>query len=97
MISYSRNEIFSATQAAKKFGDILKRFKDKTLQRAAISRNNAIKAIILPVEEYEKIQEIAEMAEMQEIAALVEARKNSPKTYPLEEVLNEHGIDYNEI
>jgi hypothetical protein len=40
---------------------------------------------------YEKIQEIAEMAEMQEIAALVEARKNSTKTYPLEEVLNEHG------
>lgn len=97
MIAYSREEIFSATLAAKKFGEILKKFRDKTLQRAAVSKNNAIEAVILPVEEYEKIQEISEWVEMKEIAEIILERKDSKKSYPLEEVLKESGIDYNAI
>ena len=97
MIAYSRDEIFPATLVSKKFGEILKKLKNKTIARAAVSKNNAIEAIILPVEEYEKIQEIAEWAEMKEIEQIIHERKGSTKTYPLEDVLRENGIDYNAI
>ncbi|MCP5103118.1 MAG: type II toxin-antitoxin system prevent-host-death family antitoxin [bacterium] len=97
MIAYSREEIFPASHAAKKFGDILKKLKNKTLSRIAVSKNNTIEAVILPVEEYEKIQELAEWTEMKEIETIIRERKDSTKTYSLEEVLKENGIDYNAI
>jgi PHD/YefM family antitoxin component YafN of YafNO toxin-antitoxin module len=97
MIAYSRNEIFPATHVAKRFGDILKKLKNKTLSRAAVAKNNTIEAVILPVEEYEKIQEAAEWVEMKEIEQIIKERKGSQKSYSLEEVLKENGIDYNEI
>ena len=97
MIAYSRNEIFPATHVAKRFGDILKKLKNKTLARAAVAKNNTIEAVILPVEEYEKIQEAAEWVEMKEIEQIIKERKGSQKSYSLEEVLKENGIDYNEI
>ena len=92
MIAYSRDEIFPATQVAKRFGQILKKFRDKTIARVAVAKNNTIEAVILPVEEYEKIQEIAEWAEMQEIQQIIKERNRSKKTYSLEEVLKENGI-----
>jgi len=97
MIAYSREEIFPATQVAKKFGEILKKLKNNTISKAAVSKNNTIEAVILPVEEYEKIQKIAEWIEMKEIEEIIRERKNSKRTYTLEEVLKENGIDYNAI
>ena len=52
-----------------------------------------IEAVILPVEEYEKIQEMAEWIELKEIAEILRKRKGSKKTYSLGEVLAESGID----
>ena len=65
--------------------------------KAAVSKNNTIEAVILPAEEYEKIQEIAEWIEMKEIKKTIRERKNSKRTYTLEEVLKENSIDYNAI
>jgi PHD/YefM family antitoxin component YafN of YafNO toxin-antitoxin module len=94
MITYARNEIFSATEAAKRFGAILQKFQEKSLTRAAVSKNNRIEAVILPVEAYEEMKEIAEWVEMMDIAEAVDKRKNSIKTYSLKDVLRENKIDY---
>lgn len=94
MITYARNEIFSATQAAKRFGAILQKFQEKSLARAAVSKNNRIEAVILPVEAYEEMKEIAEWIEMMDIAEAVDKRKNSVKTHSLKDVLRENKIDY---
>jgi PHD/YefM family antitoxin component YafN of YafNO toxin-antitoxin module len=56
MITYARNEIFSATEAAKRFGAILEKFQNKSLARAVVSKNNRIEAVILPVEAYEEMK-----------------------------------------
>ncbi|MCX6584206.1 MAG: hypothetical protein NT166_28870 [Candidatus Aminicenantes bacterium] len=97
MIAYSRDEIFPAAHVAIKLGEILKKFKDKSLSRAVVSENNTIEAIILPVEEYEKIEEIAEWVEMKEIEAIIRERQDSKSVYSLEEVLKENEIDYNAL
>ncbi len=64
MIAYSREEIFSPAQMAKRFGEILKKLGNKEISKAAISKNNTIEAVLLPVEEYEKMQSTCEMIEM---------------------------------
>lgn len=94
MIAYARNEIFSATEAAKRFGAILEKLEDQSLSRAVVSRNNRIEAVILPVEAYEEMKEIFEWIEMMDIAEAVDKRKNSRKTYSLKDVLQENKIDY---
>lgn len=97
MISYANEEIFPANHAAQHFGDILRRLKERTISRAAVSENNAIEAVILPVEEYEKFYEIAEWLELKEIDEIVQERKDSKKTHSLADVLRDIGINYNEI
>ncbi len=94
MIAYARSEIFSATEAAKRFGAILEKLEDQSLSRAVVSRNNRIEAVILPVEAYEEMQEIHELIEMMDIAETVDKRKNSRKTHSLKDVLRENKIDY---
>jgi PHD/YefM family antitoxin component YafN of YafNO toxin-antitoxin module len=94
MITYARNEIFSATEAAKHFGAILEKFQNKSLARAVVSKNNRIEAVILPVEAYEEMKEIAEWIEMMDIAEAVDKRKNSLKVHSLKDVLRESKIDY---
>jgi PHD/YefM family antitoxin component YafN of YafNO toxin-antitoxin module len=94
MIAYARSEIFSATEAAKRFGAILEKLEDQSLSRAVVSRNNRIEAVILPVEAYEEMKEIFEWIEMMDIAEAVDKRKNSRKTYSLKDVLRENKIDY---
>jgi len=94
MITYARNEIFSATEAAKRFGAILEKFQKKSLARAVVSKNNRIEAVILPVEAYEEMQEIYEWIELMDIAEAVDKRKNSAKTHSLKDVLRENKIDY---
>ncbi|MCU0276802.1 MAG: type II toxin-antitoxin system Phd/YefM family antitoxin [Acidobacteria bacterium] len=94
MIAYARNEIFSATEAAKRFGTILEKLQERSLSRAVVSRNNRIEAVILPVEAYEEMREIFEWIEMMDIAEAVDKRKNSAKTHTLREVLRENKIDH---
>jgi PHD/YefM family antitoxin component YafN of YafNO toxin-antitoxin module len=94
MIAYARNEIFSATGAAKRFGAILENLQEGSLSRAVVSRNNRIEAVILPVEAYEEMREIFEWIEMMDIAESVDKRKSSAKTYSLKDVLRENKIGY---
>lgn len=94
MIAYARNEIFSATEVAKRFGTILERLENNSLSRAVVSRNNRIEAVILPVAAYEELKEIFEWIEMLDIAEAVDKRKGSAKTRSLKDVLRESRIDY---
>lgn len=94
MIAYARNEIFSATEAAKRFGAILEKLQDQSLERAVVSKNNRIEVVILPVEAYETMKEIAEWIEVLDIAETVDKRKRSSKTHSLRDVLKESKIGY---
>lgn len=64
MIAYSREEIFSTAQMAKKWEEILKKLGNKEISKAAISKNNTIEAILLPVAEYEKMKTAFDNTEM---------------------------------
>lgn len=96
MVSYTREEIISASDIARGFSGVLKELMDQTKARFAVSKNNKLEAVVLPIEEYERLQEAYDMLEHIEIYNVVQERKDS-KTLSLEASALEHGIDLDDL
>lgn len=96
MVAYSRDEIISASDMARGFSGVLNDIISHTKERFAISKNNKLEAVILPIEEYERMQEALEMMEHIEIYNIVKERENG-NSRPYEEVFAELGIDVDEL
>ena len=96
MVTYSRDEIISASEIARSFSTVLKDLMTQTKGRFAISKNNKLEAVVLPIEEYERLQEAYELMEHVEIYQTVKERKDS-KTISLEVSAKKYGIDLDEI
>ena len=62
MVTFERNEIVSATQLVRQFSAFLGELADKTLNKIAIIRNNEMKAVVLPIEEYERLVSLSSKA-----------------------------------
>ncbi|MGE5340146.1 MAG: hypothetical protein ACM3SY_01575, partial [Candidatus Omnitrophota bacterium] len=60
----------------------------------AISRNNRLESVIIPVEDYELLQEAYDIVEHVEIYKLVKDREKTPieEYIPLNQVLKENGL-----
>jgi len=96
MISYTRDEIISASEVARGFSSVLNELINYTKDRFVISKNNKLEAVVLPIEEYERMQEALDYLEHMEIYKIVKERENS-KTIPLEDVAAELGIDLDDL
>ena len=96
MIAYSRNEIISATDIARSFSTALNSVIEKTKEKLAISKNNKLQAVLIDIEEYERLKRAYDLMEHIEIAKVVEARKNQ-KTVSLEESMKRYGISIDEL
>lgn len=96
MIAYSRNEIISATEIARSFSTALNSVIEKTKEKLAISKNNKLQAVLIDIEEYERLKRAYDLMEHIEIAKVVEARKNQ-KTVSLEESMKRYGISIDEL
>jgi prevent-host-death family protein len=92
MVTYSRDEIISASEMARGFSAMLKELTEHTKERLAISRNNKLEAVVLSIEEYERLQEAYDLLEQMDIHRTIEARKAS-KIVSLEASAKRHGID----
>src|SRR5512145_1044104 len=91
--SFTRDEMISATTAAKNFGKVVSDLAEHRREKTAVLRNNEITAVILPVEEYEYMAEIVEFVEHLEIYDIITKRKKSAgKRVPLDKLLKEEGI-----
>jgi len=90
--SFKRDEMISATAAAKNFGKVVADLAEHKREKTAVVKNNEITAIILPVEEYEYMAEVVEFVEHLEIYDIVTRRKSVVKRIPLDELLKEEGI-----
>jgi len=97
MITYSRTEIIPSSKTAKNLGQILENLKKGIIERAIVSRNNELEAVILPIKRYEEIMEMAEVLEHLEIAKLIQEREKEEPTISFDEVLEKSGIHRNEI
>ena len=90
---FKREEMISATAAAKNFGKVVSDLAEHKKEKTAVVRNNEITAVILPVEEYEYMADIVEFVEHLELFDIVTRRKKSAeKRVSLDKLLKEEGI-----
>ena len=99
MITYKKTELMSSTEIVRNFSSILDSITKHGKDKIAVMRKNKLEAIILSVEEYERIYELQELLEHIQIYKTVEQRKNTPlnEYIDLDQLLTEQGIDLNGI
>ncbi len=91
--TFRRNEMISATAAAKNFGKVMSDLAEHKRDKAVVVRNNEITAVILAVEDYEYMADIVEFVEHLEIFDMVTKRKKSAgQRISLDKLLKEEGI-----
>ncbi len=62
MPAFEKDEIISATQLVRQFSTFLSKLTDNSLKKLAIIRNNEMQAVVIPVEEYERLTAIEQKA-----------------------------------
>ncbi len=99
MVAYTRDEIVSATDLARNVSGTLSSITKKQKEKVAISKNNKLEAVLIDIEEYERLKEAYDLMEHIEIAKIVEERSKTPKEayMTLEESAQHFGIDLNAI
>ncbi|MEA3228018.1 MAG: type II toxin-antitoxin system prevent-host-death family antitoxin [Campylobacterota bacterium] len=96
MVAYTRDEIISVSDMARGFSNVLGNIIDHTKEKIAISKNNKLEAVIVSIDEYEKLKEAYDILEHIEIYDKIQKRKNS-KTISLEESMKRYGISSDEL
>lgn len=61
MIKYSEDEIYTATQVVRHFSSILTKISKHKEQKLVIVKNNKFEAVLLNIQEYEKLQKAYEL------------------------------------
>ena len=96
MVAYTRDEIISATDLARNVSGTLNNVVKHVQDKIAISKNNKLEAVIIDIEEYERLKEAYELMEHMEIAKIVDERKDS-KSIDFETLLEKEGISYDDL
>lgn len=93
-VAYKKDEILSASRAARSFGKMLADLKERRKRRIAIAKNNELEAVILPIEDYETMAEAMAVMEHVEIYRLVQERKRkgSGKRTSLDALVKEERL-----
>lgn len=63
MAAYSSDEIYTATQVVRHFSSILQEVSSGNKKRTIIVKNNKFEAVLLNIDEYERMQEAVEILE----------------------------------
>jgi len=92
--TFKRDEVISATSAAKNFGKVLADLASHKKEKSVVIKNNEITAVILPADEYEYMAELVQFVEHIEIFDLItKRRKPAGKRISLDKLLKEERID----
>jgi len=93
MVAYTQNELVSATEISKQFGEYISKVKNGMVDKIGVLKNNKLNAVILSVEEYEKMSEAMELLEDMSIYEEISERKKSNKELlDGNDVLKKHGL-----
>ena len=61
MTAYQKNELISATELAKKFGQVMTQIREKSVDKMGVLRNNKLEAVVISTEEYEHLKMIEDL------------------------------------
>ena len=80
MVAYTQNELVSATEISKQFGEYISKVKNGLLNKIGILKNNKLNAVIVSVEEYERMSLALIKLEELELYQTLQERIKTPKT-----------------
>ena len=63
MVTFTKDEIYTATEVVRNFSSVLTRVGASELKRAVIVKNNKFEAVLLNMEEYERLCEVVSVLE----------------------------------
>lgn len=63
MATFSKNEVFTATQVVRNFSQILNKVSSSDMKRVFIVKNNKFEAVLLNMDEYERLSEAVVLLE----------------------------------
>ena len=94
MVAYTQNELVSATEISKQFGEYISKVKNGLLNKIGILKNNKLNAVILSVEEYERMSMAVIKLEELELYQTIQGRLKTPKSEYLngDDVLKNLGL-----
>ncbi len=72
MTSFSKDELYTATEVVRTFSTLLTKIAQNQLTRAVIVKNNRFQAVLLNIDEYERLNDAAIL--MQDYLAEVKGR-----------------------
>ena len=78
MLAYTKDELMSSTEIVRNFSSVLDSIKEHKRDKVAVLRKNRLEAVILPIDEYEKIRELADIMEHLQIYETVKKREATP-------------------
>jgi len=67
MVTYNKNELVGITELGKSLGAYLDKINNKTFSKLAIIRRNKPEAVLIDIDEYEKLQRAYDLLEQKEI------------------------------
>ncbi len=93
MVAYTQNELASATEISKQFGEYISKVKNGLVDKIGVLKNNKLNAVILSVEEYERMSEAMDLLEDMTIyEEILERLKSNNKLLDGNDVLKKHGL-----
>jgi prevent-host-death family protein len=93
MVAYTKNELASATEISKQFGEYISKVKNGLVEKIGVLKNNKLNAVILSVDEYEKMSEAMDLLEDMSIYEEIRDRLSSnKKLLDGNGVLKKHGL-----
>ncbi len=99
MLAYKKTELMSSTKIVRNFSSILDSIKKNKKDKIAVMRKNKLEAIILSVDEYERIYETLELFEHIQMHRILKQREDTPleEYVDLDQLLADQGIGKDEI
>jgi len=79
MVAYTQQELVSATEISKQFGEYISKIKNGLLNKIGILKNNKLNAVIVSVEEYERMVLAMNRLEDLETMQIIQERLKTPK------------------
>ena len=67
MVAYQQNELISSTELVKKFSDVMKRIREKSVAKIGVLKNNKLEAVVISTQEYEHLKALEELFESQNV------------------------------
>ncbi|WP_273465889.1 hypothetical protein [Treponema succinifaciens] len=80
MVTFARNEIVSSSQFVRSFATFLQRMTKSNGEKIVVVKNNQMQAVMIPIDEYERLKSLDEENERKEIFHTIQARKNTSQS-----------------